>query len=126
MSGYAPSEAARRSGFSLDTLRYYEKIGLLSGIGRTSGGRRVFTDDDLGWLTLFRCLRDTGMPIAEMCRYAELAREGEHTAGERQALLERHAERVEEQMRLLQRQYDHLREKTRFYERITASGSGTD
>ncbi|MEW2381910.1 MerR family transcriptional regulator [Micromonospora sp. NPDC047707] len=117
MSGYAPSEAARRSGFSLDTLRYYEKIGLLSGIGRTSGGRRVFTDDDLGWLTLFRCLRDTGMPIAEMCRYAELAREGEHTAGERHALLERHAERVEEQMRLLQRQYDHLREKIRFYDR---------
>jgi DNA-binding transcriptional MerR regulator len=118
MTGYAPSEAARRSGFSLDTLRYYEKIGLLSGVGRTSGGRRVFTDDDLGWLVLFRCLRDTGMPIAEMCRYAELARAGEHTAGERRALLEQHAERVEEQMRLLQRQYDHLREKIRFYERI--------
>ncbi|RLK12178.1 DNA-binding transcriptional MerR regulator [Micromonospora sp. M71_S20] len=118
MSGYAPSEAARRSGFSLDTLRYYEKIGLLSGVGRTSGGRRIFTDDDLSWLVLFRCLRDTGMPIAEMSRYAELARDGDHTAGERKALLERHAERVEEQMRLLQRQYDHLREKIRFYERL--------
>ncbi|WP_433386744.1 MerR family transcriptional regulator [Micromonospora sp. KLBMP9576] len=118
MSGYGPSEAARRSGFSLDTLRYYEKIGLLGGIGRTSGGRRVFTDDDLGWLVLFRCLRDTGMPIAEMTRYAELAREGGHTTGERLALLQGHAERAEEQMRLLQRQYDHLREKIRFYERL--------
>ncbi|MER7456449.1 MerR family transcriptional regulator [Micromonospora sp. NPDC126480] len=117
---YAPSEAARRSGFSLDTLRYYEKIGLLS-VGRTAGGRRIFTDDDLGWLELFRCLRDTGMPIAEMCRYAELAREGAHTAGERQALLERHAERVEEQMRLLQRQYDHLRAKIRYYEGLPGS-----
>ncbi|MFI7488425.1 MerR family transcriptional regulator [Micromonospora echinaurantiaca] len=117
MSGYAPSEAARRSGFSLDTLRYYEKIGLLSGVGRTSGGRRVFTDEDLSWLVLFRCLRDTGMPIAEMCRYAELARAGDHTTDERKALLQRHAERVEEQMRLLQRQYDHLREKIRFYDR---------
>ncbi|MEH0983984.1 MerR family transcriptional regulator [Micromonospora sp. CPCC 205556] len=116
MSGYSPSEAASRSGFSLDTLRYYEKIGLLSDIGRTSGGRRVFTDDDLSWLLLFRCLRDTGMPIAEMCRYADLARQGEHTAGDRQALLERHAERVEEQLRLLRRQYDHLREKIRFYQ----------
>ncbi|MFC4021188.1 MerR family transcriptional regulator [Micromonospora sp. GCM10011542] len=116
MSGYAPSEAARRSGFSLDTLRYYEKIGLLSGVGRTPGGKRVFTDDDLSWLVLFRCLRDTGMPIAQMCRYAQLAREGEHTAGERRELLERHAAQVEEQMRLLQRQYDHLREKIRFYE----------
>lgn len=81
MPGYAPSEAARRSGFSLDTLRYYERIGLLNEVGRTSGGRRVFTDDDLDWLMLFRCLRDTGMPIAEMCRYAELVREGEHTTG---------------------------------------------
>ncbi|RKN34734.1 MerR family transcriptional regulator [Micromonospora musae] len=116
MGMYAPSEAARRSGFSLDTLRYYEKIGLLSDVSRTSGGRRVFTDDDLGWLVLFRCLRDTGMPIAQMCRYADLAREGEHTAGERKALLEEHATRVEEQMRLLQHQYDHLREKIRFYE----------
>ncbi|MEV4812943.1 MerR family transcriptional regulator [Micromonospora avicenniae] len=118
---YAPSEAARRSGFSLDTLRYYEKIGLLSDIGRTSAGRRVFTDEDLGWLVLFRCLRDTGMPIAQMCRYADLAREGEHTAGERKALLEEHATRVEEQMRLLQHQYDHLREKIRYYEGLADS-----
>ncbi|GGO16643.1 MerR family transcriptional regulator [Micromonospora parathelypteridis] len=118
MSGYAPSEAARRSGFSLDTLRYYEKIGLLADVERTAGGQRVFTDDDLGWLVLFRCLRDTGMPIAQMCRYAQLAREGDHTADERRELLQRHATQVEEQMRLLQRQYDHLREKIRFYERL--------
>ncbi|TDC73543.1 MerR family transcriptional regulator [Micromonospora sp. KC606] len=119
MIGHSPSEAARLSGFSLDTLRYYEKIGLLNGVSRTSGGRRVFTDDDLGWLGLFRCLRDTGMPIAQMCRYAELAREGEHTARERQELLERHAERVEEQMALLRRQYDHLRDKIRYYEGVS-------
>ncbi|MFJ6196242.1 MerR family transcriptional regulator [Micromonospora sp. NPDC092111] len=118
---YPPSEAARRSGFSLDTLRYYEKIGLLSDIGRTLGGRRVFTDDDLSWLLLFRCLRDTGMPIAEMCRYAELARDGEHTARDRQELLERHAARVEEQMVVLQRQHDHLREKIRFYRSVTGA-----
>ncbi|OWV06509.1 MerR family transcriptional regulator [Micromonospora wenchangensis] len=118
---YPPSEAARRSGFSLDTLRYYEKIGLLSGVGRTSGGRRVFTDDDLSWLVVFRCLRDTGMPIAEMCRYAELSREGEHTVAARQELLEQHAARVEEQLTLLQRQYAHLREKIRFYQGITGA-----
>lgn len=116
MPGYAPSEAARRSGFSLDTLRYYEKIGLLNEVGRNSSGRRVFTDDDLEWLVLFRCLRDTGMPITEMCRYADLARAGEPTVGERQELLEQHAERVEERMRLLQRQYDHLQAKIRFYD----------
>ncbi|MBQ1034505.1 MerR family transcriptional regulator [Micromonospora sp. SD19] len=118
MSGYAPSEAARRSGFSLDTLRYYEKIGLLADVERTAGGQRVFTDDDLGWLELFRCLRDTGMPIAQMRRYAQLARDGDHTVDERCALLRTHAVRVEEQMGLLQRQYEHLREKIRYYERL--------
>ncbi|KXK58713.1 MerR family transcriptional regulator [Micromonospora rosaria] len=121
MDGYGPSEAARRTGFSLDTLRYYERIGLLSGVGRTSGGRRVFTDDDLSWLFLFRCLRDTGMPIAQMRRYADLARAGEHTSHERHALLAEHARRTEEQIRLLQRQYDHLREKISFYERVHQS-----
>ncbi len=65
---------------------------------------------------LFRCLRDTGMPITEMCRYADLVREGDHTVGERQALLERHAGRVQERMHLLERQYVHLLAKIRAYD----------
>jgi DNA-binding transcriptional MerR regulator len=116
MIGYTPAETARRSGFTLDTLRYYEKIGLLADIGRTSGGQRVFTDDDLGWLDILRCLRETGMPIAQMCTYAELCRAGVDTETERLTLLRRHAVRVEEQMRLLSTQHDHLQEKIRHYE----------
>jgi DNA-binding transcriptional MerR regulator len=111
MNRYSPSETAAKSGFSLDTLRYYEKIGLLDGIARTSGGKRVFSEDDLGWLGLLRCLRDTGMPIAQMCRYATLARDGDTTLTERMRLLEEHARDVEERMRLLQQQYDYLRRK---------------
>ncbi len=71
----SPSEAAEQSGFSLDPLRYYERIGLLNGISRAPSGPRRFGDDDLEWLGVLRCLRDTGMPIARMRRYAELARE---------------------------------------------------
>src|SRR5690348_2067833 len=47
---YTPAATAELSGFSLDTLRYYERIGLLYDIDRTPGGQRVFTDEDLGWL----------------------------------------------------------------------------
>jgi DNA-binding transcriptional MerR regulator len=119
MARYTPAQTAAHSGFSLDTLRYYEKIGLLNDVDRTSGGRRIFSDDDLGWLALLRCLRDTGMPIAQMCRYAELAREGDHTARERMDLLREHAATVEEQMRLLDRQHAHLREKIHYYEVLT-------
>ncbi|MEQ4302012.1 MerR family transcriptional regulator [Plantactinospora sp. B6F1] len=115
MDTYTPSAAAQRTGFSLDTLRYYERIGLLSEIGRTSGGRRVFTDDDLGWLDVLRCLRDTGMPIAQLRRYAELARQGEITLTERLALLEEHSREVEERMELLRHQYAHLQDKIAWY-----------
>ena len=74
-----PSQAAEQSGFSLDTLRYYERIGLLDDIGRAPSGHRRFREEDLEWLGVLRCLRDTGMPIAQMRRYAELARGGEPT-----------------------------------------------
>ncbi len=69
---YSPGEVAEKTGFSIDTLRYYERIGLLAHIGRTANGRRAFTDDDVAWLGTLRCLRDTGMPIARMQRYARL------------------------------------------------------
>jgi DNA-binding transcriptional MerR regulator len=116
VNSYTPSETARRSGFSLDTLRYYERIGLLSMVDRTPGGQRVFSDDDLGWLGLVRCLRDTGMPLNQMCRFAELARAGDQTIADRVDLLRAHAVAVEEQMALLQRQYGQLREKIKYYE----------
>jgi len=73
---FSPGQVAERSGFSLDTLRYYERIGLLNRLERTSSGHRRFGEDDLEWLEVLRCLRETGMPIAQMRRYAELARGG--------------------------------------------------
>jgi DNA-binding transcriptional MerR regulator len=76
----------------------------------------VFSDGDLGWLGLLRCLRDTGMPINQMCRFAELAREGDETVADRIGLLRTHAAAVEEQMALLQWQYGHLCEKIKYYE----------
>ena len=115
MSRYSPGQAADKTGFSLDTLRYYERIGLLDDIERTSGGQRVFTDDDLAWLGILRCLRDTGMPIARMQRYADLARGGDETLAERVALLEEHDAAVEEQIAMLREQQGHIRRKIGWY-----------
>src|SRR4051794_37290904 len=89
MPTYTPAEAAELSGFSIDTLRYYEREGVLTPIARTAGGRRSYTDDDLGRLGFLRCLRDTGMPIAQLRRYGELSAD-ESTLSERIALLEEH------------------------------------
>ncbi|HTU72082.1 MAG TPA: MerR family transcriptional regulator [Trebonia sp.] len=110
-----PGQAAEQSGFSLDTLRYYERVGLLDGISRAPSGHRRFGDDDLEWLGVLRCLRDTGMPIARMRRYAELAREGEPSLAERLRLLTEHDEQVSERVALLQAQRQHLKEKIDWY-----------
>lgn len=111
---YSPGEVADKTGFSIDTLRYYEKIGLLSHIGRTAGGRRAFTDEDIDWLGTLRCLRDTGMPIARMVRYAELTRV-EQSEQERMRILEEHDEEVTRRMAELESQRQYIRNKIAWY-----------
>ncbi|GLY98952.1 MerR family transcriptional regulator [Actinoplanes sp. NBRC 103695] len=111
---YSPGEAAEKTGFSIDTLRYYERIGLLSHIGRTPGGRRAFTDNDIEWLGTLRCLRDTGMPIARMRRYAELTRI-ERTEAERLRILEEHDAEVTRRISELQEQRQYIRNKIAWY-----------
>jgi DNA-binding transcriptional MerR regulator len=114
---FSPSQAAEQSGFSLDTLRYYERIGLLDGIDRAPSGHRRFGDKDMEWLGVLRCLRDTGMPIAQMRRYAELARGGQATLAERLNLLTEHDASVQDRIAMLQAQRAHLREKIDWYHR---------
>ncbi|OLF13780.1 MerR family transcriptional regulator [Actinophytocola xinjiangensis] len=120
MVRYRPGQVAEQTGFSLDTLRYYERIGLLDGIERDSGGRRVFDDNDLNWLRILRCLRDTGMPISRMVRYAELARGGDETIAERLALLEEHDRDINRKIELLLAEQDHIRAKISNYRRAMA------
>jgi DNA-binding transcriptional MerR regulator len=84
---YTISEVAAICGLSAHTLRWYERIGLMPHVDRSHTGQRRFTNRDLDWLGLVGKLRLTGMPVADMVRYAELVREGEHTFPERHQLL---------------------------------------
>jgi DNA-binding transcriptional MerR regulator len=112
---YSPGEVAERFGVSIDTLRYYERIGLLDGIARTSGGQRVFSDDDVSLLSLLRCLRDTGMPIARMLQFAELLRSGNETAADRAALLEEHDREIDAKVAQLRAEQRRIRDKITWY-----------
>jgi len=125
MQQFSPGQVAEQTGFSLDTLRYYERIGLLDDIARNSGGQRVFTEDDVAWLRILRCLRDTGMPIARMVRYAELARGGEATFLERLAVLEEHDQDIDAKIAHLRVEQDHIRAKIAYYQRELASSEAT-
>lgn len=85
--GYTISEVAALTGLSAHTLRWYERIGLMPHVDRSHTGQRRFTDKDLDWLEFVAKLRLTGMPVADMIRYAELVREGEGTQPARHQLL---------------------------------------
>ncbi|WP_418956879.1 MerR family transcriptional regulator [Streptomyces tritici] len=85
---YTISEVAALTGLTAHTLRWYERIGLMPHVDRSHTGQRRFTRRDLDWLAFVGKLRLTGMPVADMVRYAELVRAGDHTHAERQALLE--------------------------------------
>ncbi|WP_307127222.1 MerR family transcriptional regulator [Streptomyces sp. B1I3] len=85
---YTISEVAAFTGLTAHTLRWYERIGLMPHVDRSHTGQRRFTNRDLDWLAFVGKLRLTGMPVADMVRYAELLREGDHTFEERQELLE--------------------------------------
>ena len=92
---YAIAEAADLTGLTPDTLRYYERDGLmLRPVDRSATGHRRYTDGDLGWIGLLNCLRGTGMPIRDVRRYAELVRQGEGTEQARLDLLEAHRTHV--------------------------------
>ncbi|WP_159618599.1 MerR family transcriptional regulator [Ruania rhizosphaerae] len=89
------AEAAQRLGLAVDTLRYYEKDGLLlRAVPRSSAGHRRYGDEDLRWIELITRLRATGMPIREVRRYADLVRGGTGNERERLELLHAHREAV--------------------------------
>ncbi|MFE3520177.1 MerR family transcriptional regulator [Streptomyces sp. NPDC059161] len=85
---YTISEVVACSGLTAHTLRWYERIGLMPHVDRSHTGQRRFSNKDLDWLAFVGKLRLTGMPVADMVRYAELVREGAHTFEARQELLE--------------------------------------
>ena len=91
---YSIQEVSNKTGLTAHTLRYYEKEGLISGVERSRGGFRQYTDEDLERLGLICCLKNTGMSIQEIARFVQLTHEGDHTLEERVELLRAHRENV--------------------------------
>lgn len=85
-----PAQMADQTGVSIETLRYYEREGLLQPVKRATNGHRRYSSADRHWVEILRCLRDTGMSIEALRTYCRLGEQGVHTQPERLALLEEH------------------------------------
>ncbi|GAA2227440.1 hypothetical protein GCM10010430_03620 [Kitasatospora cystarginea] len=92
------SAVAAVSGLTAHTLRWYERIGLLDPIDRSYSGQRRYSDADLNRLGFLSRLRLTGMPVADMLRYVELARAGDDTVEARREILVQHREEVRQKI----------------------------
>jgi DNA-binding transcriptional MerR regulator len=118
-------QVAERTGLSVHALRFYEREGVLvDPVRRDPGGRRVYSENDVNWLTVCVVLRASGMPLPDIRRYTELVREGDGNEEERLTLLRRHRERVTAQIGDLTRCLDLVDYKAGVYEDILAERTG--
>jgi DNA-binding transcriptional MerR regulator len=98
-AGCTIARAAELTGLTPDTLRYYERDGLLlTAVARSTTGHRRYQESDLRWIELVNCLRGTGMPIRDVRRYAALVRSGAGTESARLELLRAHRQQVLDQL----------------------------
>ena len=110
------SEASEQSGLSVDTLRYYEKIGLLPPITRTHGGLRAYTEADIKRIDFIKCMRTAGLPIDVLTEYFELVEQGDETIEARKEILQTQRTRLVAMMAELQETLALLNSKIEGYE----------
>ncbi|WP_298962551.1 MerR family transcriptional regulator [uncultured Roseibium sp.] len=113
-------DLAEKSGLSTDTLRYYEKIGLLPRALRDAGGRRVYDETILRWIDFLDRLKATGMGIRDRLRYAELRTKGGASLTERREMLEAHRRKVAGDIAKLTDMLDVLDDKVELYRKMEA------
>ena len=115
-------DLSRRTGKSVHAIRWYETRGLVPGVERDAGGRRVYHPDHVGWLDFITRLRATGMTITRIAEYARLVRRGRETLPDRIALLEDQREQVAEKQQELKDAQALIAAKIRYYRQWKKTG----
>lgn len=110
------SDASERTGLSKDTLRYYERIGLLPAVPRQNGGIRDYQEADIARIDFVKCMRNAGLPIDVLIEYIALAQMGDQTIEDRRSILQEQREILAAKLGELQNTLDLLDYKIRVYD----------
>ncbi len=112
---YTIKQAAEKMKLTAYTLRYYDKEGLLPFVERDNAGNRLFSENDIEWIGLICCLKNTGMPIKQIRRFIQNVLEGDHTIESRLEMLLEHRDSVLRQMEELNKNLKHINYKINYY-----------
>ena len=110
------AEVSRKYDISADTLRYYERIGLIPPVPRTRGGLRDYGEESCGWIQLMKCMRAAGVQIKALIEYVDLFQQGDATLDARKALLVEQRDQLVSRMAEMQASLDLLNQKIDRYE----------
>lgn len=110
------AEVSKKYDISADTLRYYERIGLIPPVPRTKSGIRDYDEVSCGWIELMKCMRAAGVQIEALIEYVALFQQGDATVDARKAILIEQRDQLIERMEDMQRSLDRLNYKIERYE----------
>lgn len=110
------TEVSKQYEISADTLRYYERVGLIPPVPRNKNGIRDYDEESCHWIELMKCMRSTGVQIKALAQYVALFRQGDSTLAAREALLLEQRELLLSRMADMQRSLDRLDEKIQMYQ----------
>ena len=110
------SEVSEKFNISADTLRYYEKIGLIPPVNRDSSGVRNYTEEDCNWIEFILCMKNAGLPIKTLIKYVQLFQQGDDTIEERKELLMKEREELSIKIENMKNTLDRLDYKIAKYE----------
>lgn len=111
-------EVSEKYGISSDTLRYYEKIGLLPNIARTSGGIRNYSESDCNWISYVKCMRSSGVAIEPLIEYINLFIEGDATILRRKEILTNQLNEINDKLNELNETKEKLTYKIENYDKV--------
>lgn len=108
-------EVSERYGLTEDTLRYYERVGMIPRVTRSGSGHRDYQERDLSWVELAKCLRSAGLTVEAIVEYVRLSQEGEGTILQRYQLLREQKEELSEKRRRMDEALERLDHKIAMY-----------